>query len=73
MLRLLLHKGLHLRLYIGLRLNLRLRLSLRVQQRRRYHVLQLPVAVELVQLTAQQLLLLLVHSALQLSRKQSPL
>lgn len=73
LLRLLLHKGLYLRLDIRLRLHLGLRLSLRLQQRRCNHVLQLPMAVQLMQLAAKLVLLLLVDSALQLSRKQSPL
>jgi hypothetical protein len=52
----LLHKGLHLRLYVGssccLGLHLCLCLRLCLQQRSSDHILQLPLAVQLLQLTA---------------------
>jgi hypothetical protein len=68
---LLLHERLHLRLRVCLRLHLCL--CLRLQQRLRHHVMQLPLAVQLVQLVAQVVLLLLVDSTLQLCCKQRTL
>jgi hypothetical protein len=70
---LVLHKRLHLRLRVCLRLHLCLCLRLRLQQRLRHHVMQLPLAVQLVQLVAQVVLLLLVDSTLQLCCKQRTL
>jgi hypothetical protein len=73
LLLLLLHKGLHLRLHVCLRLDLRVRLCLRLQQRRSHHVMELSLAVELMQLAAQAVLLLLVNCSLERGRQQCAL